>query len=205
MSEQENPSIFLSHNTADKEFVRRLAAALAATGARAWFDEWIIRPGDSIPGAIEGGISSFDTFALVWSEAASKSRWVKTEMEAAFTRWLADPSIRLVPVMLDTTPLPLLIHSIKYIDGADGDHLRVARELLGIDSETAFRLAVQGFINEAGLQFREFWGVGVLIACPSCGATIDNLVGWEAIDHERDDRYIGARCKVCGWSDGSDM
>lgn len=89
MSEQENPTIFLSHNTADKEFVRRLTAALAATGARAWFDEWTIRPGDSIPGAIEGGISSFDTFALVWSEASSKSRWVKTEMEAAFTRWLA--------------------------------------------------------------------------------------------------------------------
>ena len=104
MSEQENPSIFLSHNTADKEFVRRLTAALAATGARVWFDEWTIRPGDSIPGAIEGGSSSFDTFALVWSEASSKSRWVKTEMDAAFTRWLADPSIRLVPVMLDTTP-----------------------------------------------------------------------------------------------------
>jgi hypothetical protein len=205
MRELENPSIFLSHNSADKEYVRRLAAALAVAGARVWFDEWTIRPGDSIPGAIEGGISSFDTFALVWSEAASKSRWVRTEMEAAFTRWLAYPSIRLVPIMLDTTPLPLLIQSIKCINGSDGDHLRVARGLLGIDSEAAFRLAVQAFIDEAGLQFREFWGVGVLVACPRCGATIDNLEGWESIDYEHDDRYVGASCKVCGWTDGSEM
>jgi len=42
-------SVFLSHNTNDKEYVRRLAAATAATGAHVWFDEWTIRPGDSIP------------------------------------------------------------------------------------------------------------------------------------------------------------
>ncbi len=205
MPEQKTASVFLSHNSADKEYVRKLAAALAVTGAHVWFDEWTIRPGDSIPGAIDEGLSGFGTFALVWSEAASKSRWVKTEMEAAVTRWIGDPSIRLVPVLLDSTPLPTLLQSIRYIDGTDGDHLRVARELLGIESETAFRMAVQAFIDEAGLEFREFWGVGVLVACPRCGATPDNLEGWEAIDERRDDRYVGARCKVCGWSDGSEM
>jgi hypothetical protein len=205
MTKQEKPSIFLSHNTADKKYVRRLAAALTVTGARVWFDEWNIRPGDSIPGAIDSGISSFDTFALVWSEAASKSRWVNTEMEAALTRWVAEPSIRLVPIVLDETPLPMLIRSHKYIDGIEGDHLSVARALLGIASETAFRLAVQDFISEAGLQFREFEGVGVLVACPRCGAAIDSLEGWETVDDERDARYIGARCKVCGWEDGSEM
>lgn len=76
-------SVFLSHNSNDKEDIRRLAAAIAATGARVWFDEWAIRPGDSIPGAIDQGLAQFDVFALVWSEAAAKSNWVRTETDAA--------------------------------------------------------------------------------------------------------------------------
>jgi hypothetical protein len=198
-------SIFLSHNSADKEYVRRLAAAVALAGARVWFDEWEVRPGDSIPGAINEGLSAFDTFALVWSEAAAMSRWVETEMQAAVTRWVAEPSVRLVPVVMDATPLPPILRPICYIDGTDGDHLRVARQLLGIESATAFRMAVQGFIDEAGLDFREFPGVGVHVACPRCGATTDKLEGWSAIDEKRDDQYVGARCRECGWSDGSEV
>jgi hypothetical protein len=205
MPREEEGNVFLSYNSADKSYVRQLAAAIALTGAVVWFDEWTIRPGDSIPGAIDQGLAGFNTFAIVWSEAASKSRWVKTEMEAAVARWINDDAIRLVPVLLDETPLPALLGSLRYIDGTDGDQLRVTRELIGIESETAFRRAVQAFIDEAGLEFREFWGVGVLVACPRCGATPDNLEGWEEVDWQRDDRYMGARCRVCGWSDGSEM
>lgn len=205
MSDADKAKIFLSHNSADKDYARRLAAAVAVTGAHVWFDEWAIRPGDSIPAAIDSGLAGFTMFVLVWSEAASKSRWVKTEMDAAVTRWIRDQRLRLVPVLLEKTPVPPLLSSIRYVDGSDGDHLRVMRELLGIKSERAFRLAVQSFIDEAGLEFREFEGAGVLVACPRCGATPDNLEGWEAIDERRDDRYVGARCKICGWSGGSEV
>ena len=51
----------------------------------------------------------------------------------------------------------------------------------------------------------DFEGVGMLVACPRCGAPIDNLEGWTSIDDERDDTYAGARCKECGWSDGSEI
>jgi hypothetical protein len=74
MPNEHTASIFFSYNSDDKEYVRKLAAALAVTGAHVWFDEWVIRPGDSIPGAIDQGLAGFTTFALVWSEAASKSR-----------------------------------------------------------------------------------------------------------------------------------
>ena len=205
MPEAERLRLFLSHNAADKEYVRRLAAATTATGAHVWFDEWTIRPGDSIPGAIDQGLANLDIFALVWSEAASKSRWVKTEMEAAVTRWTSGTSVRLIPIVLDRTPLPTLLRSLRYIDGIDRDQVRVTRELLGIDSEAAFRRAVQLFIDEAGLQFREFWGVGVMVACPKCGASPDKLQGWQSYDDRRDDRYAGARCTVCEWEDGSEM
>lgn len=201
----EQPSVFLSYNSADKDYVRKLAAALAVAGAQVWFDEWKIRPGDSVPGAIDNGLSKFEIFALVWSEAASKSRWVKTEMEAAIARWTRDLSVRLVPVRLDGTPLPALLQPLSYVDGTDHDQLRAARNLLGIESETAYRLAVQDFIEEAGIEFREFWGAGVYVACPKCGASADNLEGWHQIDPKRGDEYVGVRCKVCDWSDGSEI
>ena len=63
-------SVFISHNVADKDFGRKLGAALALAGAEVWYDEWSIRPGDSIPGAIEKGLTRFSTFALLWSRKA---------------------------------------------------------------------------------------------------------------------------------------
>ncbi|MGD0574998.1 MAG: toll/interleukin-1 receptor domain-containing protein [Anaerolineales bacterium] len=205
MPREQPQTLFLSYNSGDKDFVRKLAAALSVAGARVWFDEWTIRPGDSIPGEIDKGLSQFDSFALVWSEFASKSRWVKTEMEAAVARWVQNPTQRLIPVRLDNTPLPAILSHIRYVDGIDGNWVRVASELLGIQSEAAFRIAVQQFIDEAGLEFHEFQGVGVLVACPSCGAGPEHLKAWSATDYERDDLYVGARCEVCGWSSGSEM
>ena len=198
-------SIFLSYNSDDKEYVRKLAAALKLTGAQVWFDEWTIRPGDSIPAAIDDGLSGFDIFLLVWSEAASESNWVKTEMQAAIDRWINDESCRLIPIRLDSTPVPTLLRSIQHIDGSNSNHIQVAREILGIESGKAFRIAVQEFIDEAGLDFREFWGVGVLVACPRCGETLDKLQAFESTDYKRDDRYICVRCTECGWEDGSEV
>ena len=198
-------SIFLSHNSADRDWVRKLAAALKLAGAQVWFDEWTIRPGDSIQSAVADGLSGFDIFVLVWSQAAATSRWVRTEREAALERWMSGESCRLIPVRLDDTPLPALLRPVHYVNGSDRNHIRVARELLGIDSDAEFRIAVQNFIDEAGLEFREFWGVGVMVACPQCGAKLEKLEQWSATDYERDDQYAGVRCTKCGWEDGSEL
>ena len=40
--------VFLSHNTKDKPRVRKLAERLRAAGLRVWFDDWVIRAGDTI-------------------------------------------------------------------------------------------------------------------------------------------------------------
>ena len=205
MAEKSPLTLFLSYNSADKDQVRRLAAAIALTGTHVWFDEWKIQPGDSIPNAVDQGLARFDIFALVWSASSSDSPWVHAEMSAAITRWLKDPRVRLIPVVLDQTALPPLLSSFRHVSGGDGDHLRITRELLGITSEAAFRMAVQAFIDQAGLDFREFSGAGVYVACPRCGVTADNLRGWQSDDPVRGDRYAGAECKSCGWNEGGEI
>ncbi|HEY0152954.1 MAG TPA: toll/interleukin-1 receptor domain-containing protein [Longimicrobium sp.] len=58
---------FISHNAADKETARLLASRLVERGIDVWFDEWQLRPGDSITGGIETGIGECDTFVTLWS------------------------------------------------------------------------------------------------------------------------------------------
>ena len=39
--------VFLSHSAKDKAVVRPLAERLRADGVKVWFDEWVLKPGDS--------------------------------------------------------------------------------------------------------------------------------------------------------------
>ena len=45
--------VFLSHSSKDKAVVRAVAERLRADDLRVWFDEWELKPGDSIPAKIE--------------------------------------------------------------------------------------------------------------------------------------------------------
>ena len=56
--------VFLSHSAKDKPVVRDVAERLRKDGLRVWFDEWEIRPGDSIPAKIEDASGMF-TISLV--------------------------------------------------------------------------------------------------------------------------------------------
>ena len=40
--------VFLSHSANDKAVVRPLAERMRADGVKVWFDEWVLKPGDSI-------------------------------------------------------------------------------------------------------------------------------------------------------------
>jgi hypothetical protein len=53
MSDQFQYAVFLSHSAKDKAVVRPLAERLRADGLKVWFDEWEIKPGDSIPAKSE--------------------------------------------------------------------------------------------------------------------------------------------------------
>ena len=48
--------VFLSHSSKDKAVVRPLAERLRNDGLKVWFDEWVLKAGDSIPSKIEEGL-----------------------------------------------------------------------------------------------------------------------------------------------------
>lgn len=75
-------------------------------GISVWSDQWEIKPGESIPAA--SGLQECDIFMLMWSAAAKASRWVDTELRAAICKRV-DTALRLIPIMIDETPLPLFV------------------------------------------------------------------------------------------------
>jgi len=103
---------FLSHSTKDKAVVRAVAERLRADGLRVRFDEWEIKPGDSIPAKIEEGLEHSRGLVPCMSANAFGSNWAQLarpviaslRRRKAGTFRFRDPlnkERRLIPLRLD--------------------------------------------------------------------------------------------------------
>lgn len=108
--------VFLSHSSEDKAVVRRLAERLKADGIRVWFDEWQLRPGDSIPAAIENGLEHSRVLVLCMSEHAFGSDWTQLEADTFRFRDPLNRDRRFIPLRLDDTPARGSLAQFLYID-----------------------------------------------------------------------------------------
>jgi hypothetical protein len=197
-------NIFISHNARDTEEARQIGAQLKLVGADVWFDEWEIRAGDSIPGAVDEALDAFDIFLLVWSENAAASEWVRSELEAALTRRMAEHEIRVIPVKLDEAPLPPLLRPLKYVTLDDGV-AEVVDAVMGFSTDRDRLKAIQAVLDEAEIEVGYFHGYGAAVGCKRCGAGLAALKQWSATDYARDDQYAGVECSECGWQEGGEV
>lgn len=97
-------SIFISHSSADKPVVRRLAEALRAKGFTVWLDENELRPGHELETVIKRTIETVDWFILVSSASAVKSPWVRKELVHALQDHPDRKSIGLLIARADGVP-----------------------------------------------------------------------------------------------------
>ena len=197
--------LFLSHNHQDKQLATSLGAQLKLSGADVWFDDWEIQAGDSIPGKVNDALDRFETLVLLWSGNAAGSNWVRAEFETAISRGMSNLTLRVIPVILDDTPLPALLQRIRWVDLREREMARAVREIMGFQSERDRIMAIQQVLEEADIQVDYIPGYGAAVGCPRCGAGLDALEGWESVDDLRDDVYRGARCSECGWHDGGEV
>lgn len=141
---------------------------------------------------------------LLWSASAAASPWVANEVESAIASRIANPSRRIVPVVLDAAPLPPLVAHLRFVDGNDTPAV-VAQHILGFNTERELMKAVQNALLESGFDVTMIEGVGPMVCCPRCGASTDQFEGWQYVDEQRDDLYRGVRCKQCDWSEGGEV
>lgn len=136
------PTVFLSHNSQDRNFVERLASDLRANGVDVWYDKWEIKVGDSIVSKINDAISSRDYLAVVLTPRSVASRWVQIELNAAVMRELAQRSVYLLPILAEPCQIPPLIADKRYADFTTDYYLGLADLLTVVfpeQSGAAFR------------------------------------------------------------------
>ena len=104
-------SVFISHSSATAAAASRIEEAFRAAGFEAWLDNSDLGLGVQLRPELHEAIRASRAMVLVWSEPASRSRWVSAEILTAFH---LDRFI--VPCVTDDTPLPQFFGHPVYLD-----------------------------------------------------------------------------------------
>lgn len=92
--------IFVSYSRSDQEPAEHIANELKAHGADVFIDLQRLTAGEDFVGRLGKEISAADVFVLLLSPRSVESRWVKAEVNWAFTQ-----EKRILPVLLEETDL----------------------------------------------------------------------------------------------------
>lgn len=112
--------VFLSHSSVDKPWVIKLKGDLLRYGVSVWLDKDEIRPGDIVVDVLEQALDNCRAIALIVSPASISSGWVKEEYSRALSiAKTKQPSIPIIPVILQEAKLPGFLKSRNWVDFRD--------------------------------------------------------------------------------------
>jgi nucleotide-binding universal stress UspA family protein len=110
--------VFLSHNSKDKDTVRRLAEAMTARGLKVWLDEWELVPGRPWQEALEKIIQTTKAAAVLIG-ADGLGPWEIPEMRGCLSEFV-ERQLPVIPVLLPDAPkkpeLPLFLKQFTWVD-----------------------------------------------------------------------------------------
>lgn len=109
-------SVFLSHNSKDKPWVRKLADRLTADGVVVWIDEAELNIGDSLIEKIAAGIQNMRFVAAIISSNSVGSSWVQKELNLAMTKEIKGKTVTVLPLMIESCVLPNSLIDKLYAD-----------------------------------------------------------------------------------------
>jgi len=101
---------FVSHASQDAATADQISKALQSKKLKLWVDASDLAFGGLLREELQSAIQQSRVLILLWSEAASKSRWVMAEMFTAFHR-----NRFIIPYVLDATPLPQFLANSAYL------------------------------------------------------------------------------------------
>lgn len=123
-------SIFLSHNSKDKPFVRKLANDLRRQGFYVWLDEAEIKLGDSLIEKIREGLDRVEYVGVVLSQNSINSEWVKKEIDIAMNQEIEGKRVKVLPIMLEKVDPPSFLKGKLYADFTCDDQYANGLEMI---------------------------------------------------------------------------
>ncbi|PHA25582.1 hypothetical protein COI69_29085 [Bacillus cereus] len=123
-------SVFLSHSSKDKFFVRKLAERLKHSGVEVWIDEAEIKIGDSLIEKISQGIKGADYLVVILSHNSVSSNWVQRELYLSMTNEVVGKEIKVLPVLIENCEIPFFLSDKLYADFTKDDMFERSFDLL---------------------------------------------------------------------------
>ncbi len=109
-------SIFLSHSSKDKYFVRELAERLREYGVKVWLDEAEIKIGESLTEKVGRAIDEMDYVGVVLSSNSINSEWVQKELQVAMQKEFSKKKVVILPMLLEHVEIPPFLRDKLYAD-----------------------------------------------------------------------------------------
>jgi 5'-deoxynucleotidase YfbR-like HD superfamily hydrolase len=110
------PSVFLSHSSVNKTFVRRVKNSLEQYKIKTWLDESNIKPGESITESLQKGLVECDVLLIFLTPHSIQSGWVKAEWQSRFAAQISTRKVRVIPLLVELCEIPEFLKDVKYID-----------------------------------------------------------------------------------------
>ena len=127
--------IFISYSQKDRERVNLFASILAYNGFDIWMDTKSIPLGSSIISEISKGLDASDIYMIFISQNSSVSNWVEEEISLALTKNIADKKPRIIPVLLDNSPIPQKLRDRRYLDARESIYSALTVFISSIESD----------------------------------------------------------------------
>jgi len=130
IEEEKEYDFFISHATEDKEdFVRELANALSDDGIKVWYDEFVLRVGDSLRKRIDDGLVRSKYGIVIISPSFISKNWTEYELNGMIAKEMnghkvvlpiwhkvtKDEVLKYSPSLADKMALNTAIHSMSEI------------------------------------------------------------------------------------------
>lgn len=113
--------VFLSHASEDKETIARpLYEALTAAGVSVWFDEAVLKLGDSLSAKIDEGLAKCTHGIIIISPSFLDKRWPQRELAGLVAREVAGGTKRILPIWHDIDHSTLVERSPTLADRVAG-------------------------------------------------------------------------------------
>jgi hypothetical protein len=116
--------IFISYAREDEDVAKHLSQLCERAGMDTWHDASDIKPGTSWLHQIEDAVRKCDMFLLLLSNSSLRSsEWVSAEWSLICQRHWEDPTVRLVPILLNSVQLPAFLRDSQALDVRDSSGL----------------------------------------------------------------------------------
>ena len=123
-------SVFLSHSSRDKVFVRSIVQYLEKHGIRVWLDEADLLAGESLVDRLSQSVLQTHLVLAVLSKNSVASNWVKKELVVAAHQEIDGRTVKIVPILKDDCEVPAFLADKLYLDFRTAHSRRKNRPVL---------------------------------------------------------------------------